>query len=389
MTPVRNSFCCFAIAIVALWMAGCASSPQRGVPLIPMETTPKPVEPVPSTNAVTVVTPPAREAKPPLLPPPDTGSFLTNPWMLCETGFRLFGVAQPQLLGNNGKPGFRLQSTNGMMTLASGIHHAIWNGTKIWLGFVPQIMRGQTHLHVLDIQKNLFPLLSAQSLRLKTNAVIVLDPGHGGKDSGAKSILGPNYEKEFTLDWALRVQRMLSTNGYKVYLTRSNDVDVALSNRVAMAERLQADLFVSLHFNSAMPAIEPSGLETYCLTPMGMPSSVTRGFEDNLSASYPNNNHDTKNLQYAVRFHQALLTATGTPDRMVRRARFLGVLKGQNRPAVLIEGGFLSNPHEAQQIADPNYRRRLSEAVVRALVRPQAYRQEVAGATSATRRGMQ
>ena len=101
---------------------------------------------------------------------------------------------------------------------------------------------------------------------------------------------------------------------------------------------------------------------------MGMPSSLRRGFEDDSTHAFPNNSHDTQNLEHAVRLHRALLKVNSGADRGVRRARFLGVLRGQNRPAVLIEGGYLSNPSEARLIANPAYRQKLAEAVAKALL---------------------
>ena len=90
-------------------------------------------------------------------------------------------------------------------------------------------------------------------------------------------------------------------------------------------------------------------------------------FEDDATRAFLNNAYDTQNLQYAVRLHRALLQVNGNVDRGVRRARFLTVLRGQNRPAVLLEGGYLSNPREARLIADPAYRQKLAEAVAKAL----------------------
>ena len=113
--------------------------------------------------------------------------------------------------------------------------------------------------------------------------------------------------------------------------------------------------------------MEQAGLETYCLTPTGMPSSLTRGYSDDPDQVFPNNEFDTENLQYAVRLHRALLKAGATPDRGVRRARFPAILRGQRRPAILIEGGYLSNSSEARRIADPAYRQQLAEAVASAL----------------------
>jgi N-acetylmuramoyl-L-alanine amidase len=200
---------------------------------------------------------------------------------------------------------------------------------------------------------------------VKTNRILVIDPGHGGQNTGTASIADGACEKEFTLDWARRLEPLVANEGWHVFLTRTNDVDVSLSERVAFAEEHRADLFISLHFNSAAPNQEQAGLETYCLTPAGMPSTLTRGYEDS-SAVFTNNAFDPENLQYAVHFHRALLPVIGR-DRGVRHARFLGVLRGQNRPAVLIEGGYLSNPHEARCIADPAYRQKLAEALAAAL----------------------
>ena len=165
---------------------------------------------------------------------------------------------------------------------------------------------------------------------------------------------------------------MLASTGRQVFLTRTNDTDLALSNRVAFADEHQATAFLSLHFNSAAPNEVEAGLETYCLTPAGMPSAVTRGFADDPSLAFPNNAFDAQNLQLALRVHRALLQVNGNHDRGVRRARFLGVLRGQQRPAILVEGGYLSNPHEARLISEPAYRQKLAEAVARALGEPGA-----------------
>ena len=156
-----------------------------------------------------------------------------------------------------------------------------------------------------------------------------------------------------------------------VVLTRTNDVDIALSNRVAVAEQCQAALFISLHFNSAEPRRERQGLATFCLTPTGLPSSLTRDPEEEarqLHTTYPNNSHDFRNFQYALKFHRSLIMATGWPDEGVQRARFMTVLRGQNRPAILIEGGYLSNPQEARLIADPHFRQKMADAVARVLI---------------------
>jgi N-acetylmuramoyl-L-alanine amidase len=176
-------------------------------------------------------------------------------------------------------------------------------------------------------------------------------------------------EKEYTLDWARRLRNILLANGWRAYLTRDADIDLLLTNRVAIADEVRADLFLSLHFNSVGGGQEQSGLETYCLTPAGLPSNLTRGYEDVVSQAFLNNAYDTDNILLAARLHRSLLTGMGgLRDRGVRRARFLGVLRPQQRPAVLLEAGYLSNPAEARRVAEPEYRQQLAEAVARGLL---------------------
>jgi N-acetylmuramoyl-L-alanine amidase len=238
---------------------------------------------------------------------------------------------------------------------------------EVHLGFAPEIIDDQVFVYGLDLQKNLEPLLLDERLAFGTNRVIVIDPGHGGSNVGTHSVVDGRFEKEFTLDWAKRLKPLLETNGWKVFLTRTSDVYMTNSDRVAFADAHRADVFVSLHFNSAAPDSKPNGLETFCLTPTGMPSTLPRGYSDPWSDRYPNNAFDTENLQLAVSLHTALLRTGGEEDRGIRRARFMGVLLGQKRPAVLIEGGYLSNPHEAEKIESAEFRQKLAESVANAL----------------------
>lgn len=265
-------------------------------------------------------------------------------------------------------PTYALTTTRGLLRFQIKSLIAKWNGLDFHLGFEPQLIGGQPFLHTLDLEKNIMPLLQPFAVPTRTNRVLVIDPGHGGRNTGTESVFGNANEKVFTLDWARRLGRVLETNGWRVLLTRTNDADVALSNRVAFAEEHQADLFISLHFNSAAPSREQAGLETYCLTPAGMFSTLKRGYEDDPALVFPNNAFDEANFQCALNIHRALLKGAGLADRGVRRARFLGVLRGQNRPAILIEGGYLSNPREARRIADPAFRQKLAQAVADALV---------------------
>jgi N-acetylmuramoyl-L-alanine amidase len=220
----------------------------------------------------------------------------------------------------------------------------------------------------LDVDKNLMPLADGRLTAAHFRRIIVIDPGHGGMNTGTRSIDPPLLEKDLTLDWAFRLEPLLRQQGWQVILTRTNDMDLSLSERVRIADDHGADLFLSLHFNSAHPQTEHAGLETYCMTPTGLPSTLTRNYDDDVSRVFPNNSHDHENLQLAFRLHRELLLATKSVDRGIRRARFMGVLRGQDRPAVLIEAGYLSNPEEAGRIATAAYRQQLAEAVTKALL---------------------
>ncbi len=262
-------------------------------------------------------------------------------------------------------PAYELQSSTAVAAIRVGSRLAYWNGLECWLGFAPQLIRGQPHIHYLDALKNFGVLLEDPAPPRRAGRVIVIDPGHGGADTGAHQ--GGLLEKALTLDWALRLFPLLRGSGWTVFMTRSTDASVDLSERVAIADRVRADVFVSLHFNSAYPNQEQAGVETYCLSPVGMPSNLVREYEDDSARIFPNNAFDEQNLQYASRLHRTLLRSTGAVDGGIKRARFMSVLRAQKRPAVLIEGGYLSQPTEAGRIAMPGYRQALAEAVAKAL----------------------
>jgi N-acetylmuramoyl-L-alanine amidase len=290
-----------------------------------------------------------------------------NTWLSLEAWGKYNGLPKPILVNTQPAPSFEYHTTNGTFQLKVGSRIAHFDGLECWLGFAPQLIKGFPYIHSADALKSLQALLDPPSFHLKPERLIVLDPGHGGIDSGSKNIYSNKFEKDYTLDWALRLCPLLQANGWRVVLTRTNDVKLPLEDRVALAERLNADLFLSLHFNSGLPNKELAGIETYCLTPQGMPSHLLRVYEDDLKMTFPNNSWDEQNYQIAFRVHRNLIKSAAAPDRGVRRARFMGVLRGQNRPAVLIEGGYLSNPAEAKKIATPAYRQALAESIAKAL----------------------
>jgi len=359
------------IFVAALLLAGCASTPTTpeevitSPPVMTGEasslnwTDTNAAKRFPAARSFRPVTPTARTY-------PSFAAPLTT-WTSLDRWAAENKIGEPRLVSRAPVAAYAIGTANGTLVLDIGSREAAWNGIEVQLGFAPQFIDDQIFVHGLDLQKNLEPLLFGPPLTFG-NRVIVIDPGHGGVNVGTHSVVDGRFEKEFTLDWALRLAPLLEASGWQVFLTRPGDMDVALSNRVAFAEAHHADVFISLHFNSTPDRDKnTAGLETYCSTPAGMPSSLTRDYADVWSQYFPNNSFDAQNLQLAVRLHTALLRASGEDDRGVRHVRFIGVLHKQQCPAVLIEGGYLSNPHEAKRIENPEFRQKLAEAVADAL----------------------
>jgi N-acetylmuramoyl-L-alanine amidase len=294
------------------------------------------------------------------------GKIPLSSWaQLCGfTEIRSVPTANPPLI--------EMTSASGNLTLILGQRFAKWNGMNLGLGYAPVAERGQVVVHSVDVTRTFYPLaLGALSIPKQTR-LLVIDPGHGGSDPGSSATTRRVFEKDLTLDWALRVERLLTNSSWRVVLTRRDDRDIPLMDRVAIADANQADLFVSLHFNSVESngsgkGADESGIETYCLTPAGAPSNVTRNFEDDPRHVYPNNEFDAQNLLFASRIQSGLIAATGRKDRGVRRARFMSVVREQKRPAVLVEGGFLSSPAEFGLLSKPDFREQMARAICDAL----------------------
>jgi N-acetylmuramoyl-L-alanine amidase len=326
-----------------------------------------------------VVSPPATPAiattpllvQPPPRPPKKTPANWGNNWVSLENWREYNDLSSLTRSGDSAQPTYRWQAANGTFSVKIGTRVAHYNGLECWLGFAPQMIGGTPYVHGLDAQKTLQPLMRAANYCCdKSKPTIVIDAGHGGRDIGAQSVANDSHEKDYTLDWAMRLQRLLKNNGWNVVMTRTADVELELSDRIAIADRARADFFLSLHFNSGGSNRDLAGVETYCLTPTGMPSHLTRSYEDDVRQVFRNNAFDEQNFLAAVGLHRALVKSSGALDRGVRRARFMSVLRGQSRPAVLIEGGYLSNPAEAQRIASATYRQTLAEALARGLQAP-------------------
>lgn len=248
-------------------------------------------------------------------------------------------------------------------------------GLHVWVS-APVVFKGNTaYVGAADFSGTIHPLLfpprPASPRPLKT---IVLDAGHGGRDPGNQE--GKRQEKQFTLLLAKEVRDLLTKAGYKVHLTRSYDSYIAPEERPGLAKKRGADLFVSLHFNSAdgPGGSSASGSEVYCLTPAGAHSTNDRG-ERGQTGAQPGNRNDTKNLLLAYHIQRAIVERTGAEDRGVKRARF-AVLKFAEMPTVLIEAAFMTNPGDAKKIYDPAQRRVLAQSIADGIA---AYRRLTGG----------
>ena len=239
------------------------------------------------------------------------------------------------------------------------------NGVEVWLAFPILYRNGATYISQLDLEDTLAPVLSPPAnppgLKVKT---ICLDPGHGGNDPGYR--LGSRNEKDYTLWLGQELRDQLKRLGFTVLMTRGTDVKVPLDVRPELARRRGADLFISLHFNSAgAHHPEVDGTEVYCLTPEGA-FSTNAGGEGN-TRWCAGNRHNEKNMLLAYHIQKALVKHLGVDDRGVKRARY-EVLRDAAMPAILIEAGFMSNPAESRRIFDPAYRRRMAQAIVEGIL---------------------
>jgi N-acetylmuramoyl-L-alanine amidase len=223
--------------------------------------------------------------------------------------------------------------------------------------------------------------------------VVVLDPGHGGDQDGAVSPDGVK-EKDVTLQIVQRVGAALRKRGVRVILTRTGDLTVPLANRPAIANAIQADLFISIHLNSMATAEQRAamtGIETYILsagaTDERASAVAARENADRIAGEDPLDPADpvaailsdlsdqdslAASQRFAADLQDRLVAAEGTGSHGVKQAPFY-VLAGARMPAVLVELGFISHPEESKLVATRGYQDRAAEAIAEAVV---AYRAE-------------
>ncbi len=210
---------------------------------------------------------------------------------------------------------------------------------------------------------------------------VVIDPGHGGKDPGA--IANGLKEKEVVLDVGKRLARYLRRAGIKVYMTRDTDTFIPLKGRAKITNKIMPDVFVSIHANASVNR-SGEGVEVYYVSEkvndtvravVSAENSVLR-FDSNGQVDsevreilwdmiHTENRAESKRLAQILA--KNISRVMDSPNRGAKGAPFY-VLKWTNVPSVLIEIGFISNPKEAEKLADPIYRDRIARAIFEGLM---------------------
>ena len=198
----------------------------------------------------------------------------------------------------------------------------------------------------------------------KSFAVVVLDPGHGGQDSGA--MVGGVMEKDLTLDVARRLDRLLDSQGVATLMTRLGDTYVSLADRAAIGNRVRDSIFVSIHFNEDNKPVA-TGVETYYAAHQITSGSLLASWLPFLSPP-PSGSPKAESQNLAAFIQEALVARTQAVDRGTQAKQFF-VIANVTSPAVLIEGGFLTNTNDVSRLASEDYRDQLAAAVADGILR--------------------
>jgi N-acetylmuramoyl-L-alanine amidase len=305
-------------------------------------------------------------ASPSATPKPESAKPNTD-WQVIKVGPRDYlsvdNIAKFYgLLGNVDSTGKSVVLNNGrnQLQLTLDSREAIVNGLRNWLCFPVIAQDGKFLVSRIDLAKTVEPQLRPQMLPHKGKLqTIVLDAGHGGFDKGARSTYGT--EKEYALDVARRLRPLLIAKGFKVILTRENDVFLPLELRARIANQTRDSIFVSLHFNATSNR-EANGFEIFSLTPRGAPSTADNALALSFANMQAGSAVDAQSFELSAAVYHSMLGHIPGFDRGIKRARF-AVLRLSKIPAILIEGGFLSETNDSKLVANPAWRDKLADAI--------------------------
>ena len=213
-----------------------------------------------------------------------------------------------------------------------------------------------------------------------SSKTIVIDAGHGGHDSGAVGYK-KHQEKKAVLKVSILLKKLLESKGYNVYMTRGSDKFIKLKSRTHLANKKEADLFISIHANAAPKGkyLSLKGIETFFLSPAKTDKAKRIAAKENSAASamskkskdtllsFLNRNKIIQSNKLAIDIQSSMLTATrkkfnNVKDGGVREAPFW-VLVGAQMPAVLVELGYITNPTEGERLFNPFYQKVLAKGI--------------------------
>jgi N-acetylmuramoyl-L-alanine amidase len=247
------------------------------------------------------------------------------------------------------------------LEFVSGSREAIINGARSWLCFPVIDQDGKSLVSRTDVAKTIEPLVRPHRVpdvgKIQT---VVLDPGHGGHDKGQMSRYGA--EKDFALDVARKLRTILQAKGLRVIMTREGDYFVPLEVRAKIANSARNSIFVSIHFNASGDDPNATGFEIFSFTPRGAPSTSDTNVAARSFNMQPGSSVDAQSMALSACIYHSVLGHLREYDRGIKRARF-AVLRLTKVPAVLIEGGFLTERGESKLISNKDWRAKLAGAI--------------------------
>ncbi len=247
------------------------------------------------------------------------------------------------------------------LEFVSGSREAMINGARSWLCFPLIEQDGKYLVSRTDVAKTIEPLVRPHRVpNVGKVETIVLDPGHGGHDKGQVSRYGA--EKEFALDVARKLRPLLQAKGLRVIMTREGDYFVPLEVRAKIANAARNSIFVSIHFNATNDNPNATGFEIFSFTPRGAPSTSDSAVALSSFNMQPGSEVDAQSMALSTCVYHSLLGHIPEYDRGIKRARF-AVLRLTKVPAVLIEGGFLTERGESRLISNKDWRAKLAAAI--------------------------
>jgi N-acetylmuramoyl-L-alanine amidase len=247
------------------------------------------------------------------------------------------------------------------LEFVSGSREAIINGARSWLCFPVIEQDGKSLVSRTDVAKTIEPLIRPHRVpNVGKVQTVVLDAGHGGHDKGQVSRYGA--EKDFALDVARKLRPILQAKGLRVIMTREGDYFVPLEVRAQIANSAHNAIFVSIHFNATNDDPNATGFEIFSFTPRGAPSTSDGTVTASSVNMQPGSSVDAQSLALSACIYHSVLGQLREYDRGIKRARF-AVLRLTKVPAVLIEGGFLTDGGESKLISNKDWRAKLAGAI--------------------------